>query len=428
MSRNSMDYKPLNIVISGAGVAGAIVAGLLQNEPGVRVTTLERVDPDDHSDAGTGLNIGPNALKLLQQADPALCARLQAPDISLPWQSWRTSLTDGTELMNLPLAQVADNDGIRIRWADLYHQLRSHARKHIRFNTAVTGMNYVGNQTGKTSTPRLLDVTWESCIDGTSGSDDQVDMLIAGDGRYSKVRETFFGRPEPKPLGVVIYRVLVPDTAEGLIDDYEQWFNGPYRLLAFRVPGNALYIAGSFPIAPGAPIDEDARTADHLRELYTPQDSRPSDQARFLIDSICKHVDDIHWARVAEIEPAFADDQGRVLLLGDAAHAMVPTLGQGATSAIEDACVAALMIRDAVRSGPVDVPALLRAIAETRMARARFIMDLSRDASDTMLPGSDTVAGTRKKTRPEFLAKLEQLFRVNEAPAPLPREHRQRAG
>lgn len=425
MSRNS---SPLNIVISGAGVSGAIVAGLLQNEPGVRVTTLERVNPDDHADAGTGLNIGPNALKLLQQADPALCARLQAPDISLPWQSWRTSLTDGTELMNLTLAEVADNNGIRIRWADLYHQLRSHARSHIRFNTAVTGMSYVGDKTDEASAPPLLKVNWESCTDGAEDSDDQVEMLIAGDGRYSRVRETFFGKPEPTPLGVVIYRVLVPDTADGLIDDYEQWFNGPYRLLAFRVPGNAIYIAGSFPIAPGAPIGEDARTAEHLRELYTPESGQPSDQARFLIDSICEHVDDIHWARVAEIEPAFTDDQGRVLLLGDAAHAMVPTLGQGATSAIEDACVAALMIRDAVRAGPVDVPALLQSIAESRMARARFIMDLSRDASDTMLPGSDTVTGTRNKTRPEFLAKLEQLFRVTGAPALLAEEQRKRAG
>ena len=39
MSQNLSDTKPINIVISGAGVAGAIVAGLLQNEPGVRATT-----------------------------------------------------------------------------------------------------------------------------------------------------------------------------------------------------------------------------------------------------------------------------------------------------------------------------------------------------------------------------------------------------
>lgn len=402
-----MSGKPLNIVISGAGVAGAIVAGLLKNEPGARVTTLERVDPEDHSNAGTGLNIGPNALKLLYEADPALCAKLRAPGISLPWQSWRTSLTDGTELMNLTLTEVADNDGIRIRWADLYQQLRSHAREQIHFNTQVTDMAYASD-----AGDSPLRVAWSATDGSTRHEDHEVDLLIAGDGRYSAVRETFLGKPEPRPLGVVIYRVLVPDTANGLIDDYEQWFNGPYRLLAFRVPGNAIYIAGSFPITPGAGIDDDARSAEHLRALYTPPQGTASDQARFLIDNICRYVDDIHWARVAEIEPAFTDQRGRVLLLGDAAHAMVPTLGQGATSAIEDACVAAAMIRDAVRAGPVSVPALTARIGEARMARAQFIMDLSRDASDTMLPGSDTVAMTRKKTQPEFLRQLSELFRA----------------
>lgn len=412
MSGTIPDTKPLNILISGAGVSGAIVAGLLRNEPGVRVTTLERVDSDDHADAGTGLNIGPNSLKLLQQIDPALCAHLK--DVSLPWRTWRTSLTDGTELMNLRLSQVADNDGIRIRWADLYQQLRTHARSQILFNSTLTDMRYCANNTDENSPPPLQ-VTWESSLDASERSDTQVDMLIAGDGRYSKVRETFFGKPAPTPLGVVIYRLLVPDTTDGLIDDYEQWFNGPNRLLAFRVPGNAIYIAGSFPISPGAPIDDDARSAEYLRELYTPAEGEPSAQGSFLINSICRHVKDIHWARVAEIEPVFSDDLGRVLLLGDASHAMVPTLGQGASSAIEDACITAVKIRDAVRAGPVNVPDLVQDIAETRMPRIRFIMDLSRDASDTMLPDSDTVAQTRRKIEPSFLSQLQRLYRVTDA-------------
>jgi len=45
-----------------------------------------------------------------------------------------------------------------------------------------------------------------------------------------------------------MFRLLAPDTSGGLIDDYEQWFNGPNRLLAFRGPNGAIYIAGSFPI------------------------------------------------------------------------------------------------------------------------------------------------------------------------------------
>ena len=49
----------------------------------------------------------------------------------------------------------------------------------------------------------------------------------------------------------------------------------------------------------------------------------------------------MHWARMQEHDVLYADPVSNVLYLGDAAHGMVPTLGQGATQAIEDACVAA---------------------------------------------------------------------------------------
>lgn len=92
---------------------------------------------------------------------------------------------------------------------------------------------------------------------------------------------------------------------------------------------------------------------------------------------------------------------GRVLLLGDAAHAMVPTLGQGATQAIEDALIAAhILARDTT-------PAAIAAIRDPRVA---FVRDFSERASDTLHPGADPVAGTRAKTAPAFLADLGRLW------------------
>ena len=59
-------------------------------------------------------------------------------------------------------------------------------------------------------------------------------------------------------------------TSAGLIDDYEQWFNGPNRLLSFRVPPGHIYIAGTLPIDPNASIPNRLKTPDALRAAYTP--------------------------------------------------------------------------------------------------------------------------------------------------------------
>jgi hypothetical protein len=85
---------------------------------GMDVTCLERVTRDDHSEAGTGLNVGPNAVKALRAIDPDLAERIT--EASYRWDNWRISLTDGTVLFDLPLTKVADGPGWRIRWSELY--------------------------------------------------------------------------------------------------------------------------------------------------------------------------------------------------------------------------------------------------------------------------------------------------------------------
>lgn len=398
-----MSGRRKRIVIVGSGVAGSILAYGLRDLPDAEVICLERASADDHSDAGTGLNVGPNAIKALRRFLPDLADLLVSA--SLPWKSWRISLTGGRELMNLPLSQVADNDGIRIRWSQLYALLRQPVLDHVRFGVEVTAMRYA--RAGEAG-PIVVETIDRAT--GASGVIDGIDLLVGGDGRYSRVRETFLGRPRPYFLGVCIFRLLIEQSRIDLVDDYEQWFNGPNRLLAFRVPGNGTYIAGSFPIDPDEDVPDGVKRADALRALYTPRDGAPSDQCAFLIDAICSNLADIHWARLQEAPPVFSDPGQRILLLGDAAHPMVPTLGQGATQAIEDACVAVTRLRKALHGGG-DIGTALEAIEQQRRARVEFVVDFSRDATDTMLAGADPVAGSLAKTRPDFQAKLARLYR-----------------
>jgi salicylate hydroxylase len=390
----------MRIVIVGAGVAGSVMARRLSLLPGAEVTCLERVARDHHAEAGTGLNVGPNAVKALKLTDPELASLVTQS--SLPWASWRISLTDGTELLNLKLAEVAESPGWRIRWSELYRVLREAAGTCVHYGCEITGVARAASH------PCKAKVAWIQ--DGRVGHIDDIDLLIAADGRYSLVRRVMSGEPKVRQTGVAISRVLVPDTSKGLIDDYEQWFNGPNRLLAFRVPPGHVYVACAFPIAPDADILPHLKTADALRAVYTPRSSPPSAQARWLIETVCANVTDTHWARMQEHDVLYRAADCNVLYLGDAAHGMVPTLGQGATQAIEDGATAATLIEQRYRQGQHDVSSWLSEIEGLRKARMRFVMDFSLEATDTLLEGADPVSGSRHKNEPSFRNRLHVLY------------------
>ncbi|RZN31892.1 FAD-dependent monooxygenase [Bradyrhizobium sp. Leo121] len=390
----------MRIVIIGAGVAGCVMARRLALLDGVEVTCLERVARDDHSEAGTGLNVGPNAVKAMKLTDPELAERVTAAGFL--WKNWRISLTDGTVLFDLPLREVADGPGWRIRWSELYRVLREAAGDTVSYGCEIVEVGH------DSVDPRKTFVSWTQ--DGKTHRLDNIDLLIAGDGRYSEVRRVISGEPRITPTGVAIFRVLVPDTSHGLIDDYEQWFNGPNRLLSFRVPPDHIYVAGTFPIATEAQISESQKTPEILRAAYTPRAAPPSNQARWLIDTVCNNVADTHWARMQEHEVLYRAADCNVLYLGDSAHGMVPTLGQGATQALEDAANAAALITQRYRAGSCDVARWLTEFEVLRKDRMRFVMEFSLAATDTMLAGADPVAGTLHKNEAPFLNKLKSLY------------------
>ena len=391
----------MRIVIIGAGVAGCVMARRLALLDGIEVICLERVTQDDHSEAGTGLNVGPNAVKALKAIDPELADCIT--QASYLWHNWRISLTDGTVLFDLPLTKVADGPGWRIRWSELYHVLREAAGPSVCYGCDITDIGRDSADIGKTS------VTWTQA--GREHRLDSIDLMIAADGRYSRVRRAISGEPEVRQTGVAIFRLLVPDTSNGLIDDYEQWFNGPNRLLSFRVPPGHIYIAGTFPILPDAQIADSLKAPSALRAAYTPRQGPPSAQARWLIDTVCDNAAETHWARMQEHELLYRATDCNVLYLGDAAHGMVPTLGQGATQALEDAANAAALITERYGRGNRVVADWLLEIEALRRDRMRFVMEFSLDATDTMLDGADPIAGTRHKNETPFQERLEALYR-----------------
>lgn len=399
-----MADRQQRIVVAGAGIAGSLIASGLSGRSDVEVICLERVGATDHMDAGTGLNIGPNAIKALKAVMPERADTIVSN--SLAWERWSIALTNGRNLMDLTLSDVADNAGIRIRWAELYALLRKPLANVIRYGAELSACG---------RGEKGLFVTYHDKATGADIRIDDIDLIIAGDGRYSRIREHFVSKEEPNFLGVCLYRVLFPAGADCPIDDYGQWFNGPNRLLAFRVPGDFVYCAGSFPIGDDGVIADEMKTPEFLRRAYTPESGTLCAEAGYLVTALEQYTDRIHWARLQDGTTRYDAGAG-VVLVGDSAHPMVPTLGQGATQAVEDACVVVDEVRRALenRTSLEYIPA---SVSVRRTERAEFVVSFSRDATDTMLAGSDPVAGTLRKLEPAFTSRLERLYR--DVPVPL---------
>jgi 2-polyprenyl-6-methoxyphenol hydroxylase-like FAD-dependent oxidoreductase len=381
----------VRVGIVGCGVAGSVLAEMLMGEPGFSVDVFDRMARGHEEEAGTGLNCGPNAMKALRLHLPERHAALRAA--SLPWTRWIIETAEGRRLFDLDLQEVAEEPGIRLRWSELYRQLRGPVADITHHELELVAVE-------EDAAGRLVPVL--EAPDGARLRPRGYELLVAGDGRYSALRRLVAGVPQPAFHGIAMTRLLVPDAADCPFDEYGQWFNGNARLLAYRLPGGAAYIAGGFPLASaGAEIPAEARTAAFQRALYTPPDGQACPAVAWMVERLAAGVGQIHWARLQDAPLLRTAAAGRVLFLGDAAHAMVPTLGQGATQAIEDGIIAGAVLR---RGGGAED------VAAWRDTRIGFVRRFSLEATDTMFPGGDPVAGSVAKREPAFLAKLRRLY------------------
>jgi salicylate hydroxylase len=402
----------MRIAVVGCGVAGAVLAHLLSRHSSLQVRCFERALPDDQAGSGTGLNIGPNALKALAACDPLMVERIHAA--GYPWKRWSAATTDGRSIFDFPLSELADNPGVRVRWSELYRVVRETVLEQTCFGAQVTRCDFdeslqAAEQSHKTLFVEYIDAA--GCVRRETG----FDLVVSADGRYSELRTQFAGALEPRHVGVAIYRLLVPDTSGGLIDDYAWWFRDAKRLLCFRVPPEMVYISGSFPIPVGEDIPAHLQTPAALAKHYVPSQGQACPAVQWMVDQLLAYHSQIHWARLQESAPLFHGACRQVLFLGDAAHGMVPTLGQGATQAMEDACAAAQVIAQACarRTTSVhslDVAAITEAVAKARMRRVQWVMDFSMDATSALLEGKDSVAEMQRLRKPEYQAMFRRLW------------------
>jgi salicylate hydroxylase len=350
-------------LIVGGGIAGLTSAAALAQQ-GFKVTLLEAAP--EFGEIGAGLTITPNAMKGLDFI--SACERVTAVAVE-PGKQRFTHWQDGRTLVSIDRSTQREKYGapyITVHRADIHEELLAVAREsgvELRANSAVVATE---------GTTAIL-------ADGTRIS---ADCLIGADGVKSVVRQRFGGEP-PYFTGHVAWRCLIPVTPG--VQDLSDWpgiIIGPGGMIArYNVRKSTILNLVFFRRQEGWTDDGWTIVADpdEMRRAYAGW----CDDAQRLIEAACKQRM-YKWAINARRPiPSWIVD-GNVTLVGDAAHGMTPFLGQGATSAIEDAIVLAraMAASSSITEG-------LTRYEKARHERATFIQLESNTNADRM-QGQDT--------------------------------------
>jgi len=169
------------------------------------------------------------------------------------------------------------------------------------------------------------------------GSSQSVDALIGADGIHSVVRKALFGPESPEFTGLVSYRAVVPRAKLSIpnLDAFTKWWGPTPDVQIVTFPLNKGEETFIFATTPQDDWREESWTlrgdVEELRRVY--KDFHP--EARALLAACTEVTKSALYIR----QPMRQWSLGRVTLLGDAAHPMVPFMAQGACMAIEDAVV-----------------------------------------------------------------------------------------
>ncbi len=194
--------------------------------------------------------------------------------------------------------------------------------------------------------------------------------LVAADGVRSLFRQKLIGDGEPRPIGYVALRTIVPmsELKADVPRDCVVLWGGP-GLHVVHYPlrhGGEFNIVNVYRTAAHAErLDATAARAE-LNHAY--RDTQPA--VRELVGMM-----DLRWRRsIGDRDPVRHWHEGRVVLLGDAAHAPLQSLAQGAGMAIEDG----LCLAEAVHAAEGDFPAAFGRFQSARLVRTARVQLESR--------------------------------------------------
>jgi 2-polyprenyl-6-methoxyphenol hydroxylase-like FAD-dependent oxidoreductase len=197
--------------------------------------------------------------------------------------------------------------------------------------------------------------------DGTSIS---TDYLIVGDGIHSAIRQQLLPQSKPRYSGYTCWRAVMDNSKLKINQSSETWgTNGRFGIAPLA--NDQLYWFACINTTRNNPKMAAMKVMDLLNNFKGYHDPIPQ---------ILEQTDDhqILWNDIIDINPISQFAFDRIVLVGDAAHATTPNLGQGACQAIEDAYILADEM-----SKTDDYPKAFRAFEKRRIPRTHFIVHTS---------------------------------------------------
>ena len=335
---------PSRILIVGGGIAGLALGRALRQQ-GLVPEIIERAAL--WPAGGTGLYLpgnGVRALRALGVADKVLARAVRM-------SHQRILDHTGRQLAEIELATLWNPVGpcVGIERGELHRVLlEGAAGVPMRLGSTVTMLSQANDEVN---------------VDFADGSTGKYDLVVGADGIHSTIRQLAFGGIRPRQLGQVSWRFLVNHS--GAIKTWTAMLGRGKTFLAMPVGANRLYCYAD--LAALAAEDPADRTLVRLLEFF-------EDFAGPVpgILSQLTSVDSIHFSPIEEI---VVDNcvQGRVVIIGDAAHATSPNMAEGASMALEDALVLAQML--ATHGSAAEA---LSAFGERRSARIRWVRQRTR--------------------------------------------------
>ena len=314
--------RSLDIGIVGGGIGGLTAAIALRRQ-GHSVTVYEQAAK--YMRVGADINLTPNAVLALDGLGVGDAARRTGarPTFRIS-RDWDT----GEETSRLPMSSAAEErygaPQLTIHRADLLSALAEAVpAESVKFSKRLRTLE----QDGAGVTLFFED-----------GSCARHDVVVGADGIHSRVRTALLGEESPRFTGVVSFRAVVPTEKVKHVPEIEaftKWWGPNPQSQIVTFPLNRGRDTFVFATTGQPSWHEESWTSEgdvhELRAFY--RDFHPD--ARALLDA-CESV---LKSALYERDPLPQWSKGRVTLMGDACHPMLPFMAQGAGMAIEDGVV-----------------------------------------------------------------------------------------